>query len=925
MKKNDLFTKTKNKIATLSLLVCFFMMNSATAQLVQTWTASANLAWADPANWSQTGLTFSTTAAIANNTALVTVASTLGLAVGNTVTGAGIPANTTIASIDANGTQFTMNNNVTPAVASGTALIFTFAAPLPGAVPMANDLAVLDNNTIDPPVITGSVTVARLNISNTVGTAAGPTFTIPVGTTFNCNSSVAAFITVAGGTIVNNGTLSISAPLMTLAAVGVNFVTPVQLPATAIEYGYSGTGHLVMNTPAVTTANSCVIQNNTSNANSTIKLLFDGTTDFILGATNAFVLAISQPSASSPVIVGGAGFTLGTSMAPRNGGLIRMSNFTNLTIDAGTTLNMYSAATNLSAGITLYLFNNAVTNTFRNRGTINILGTSQRSGIALGIDTPGLTAPNGLLSKLDFINENTINIDLTTTSGGNAALLLSNFGANLGNGTINLTNTATGTMNLKNNQPYGTNAGQAIRIGTSTVNPNLNLVNDGILNFTGSNINFGGQIARSIITNNASINSNFEFTGFGLTNSATGTISFVNPMAVTTKAATFVVPIATAVTAGDTYTDTNSNVHTITATKLGTAGTSITTHTTLAAVVPALGNLTRTSGTGTATITCGTLNTFPVGNVVAATAGATYTNAGNTYTVVTTKVASANPATNNLVTYSTVNAPVASGQTLTRATGTGSNSMTTTAASTIVATTTATVANQANALTIAVTNDGTVNTATGSTLLTVISGAGVTSANSTIAPGGSMGKGVASFTGATKTMLGTLKIQVEGNTAAGVDYDQIKNITLDGGFDIAGAMLDVTGISGVATPVDIVVANGIGTITGTFASVTGLGTGWSVDYSTTGKVQLIYSTLSNNQFSKNNFSYYPNPTRNNLNITSAKSISTVEFFNLLGQKVLSNKVNANQKELDLSGLQSGVYVMEVTIENSKESFKIVKQ
>lgn len=74
-----------------------------------------------------------------------------------------------------------------------------------------------------------------------------------------------------------------------------------------------------------------------------------------------------------------------------------------------------------------------------------------------------------------------------------------------------------------------------------------------------------------------------------------------------------------------------------------------------------------------------------------------------------------------------------------------------------------------------------------------------------------------------------------------------------------------------------------------------------------------------------NFSYFPNPTKNFLNITSNTSIVNVEGFNILGQKVITNnKFNAGK--VDLSFLPSGYYVFRVKFENGvQESFKVLKQ
>jgi phosphodiesterase/alkaline phosphatase D-like protein len=60
-----------------------------------------------------------------NNTRTVTVGSTVGLVVGQSVSGTGVPANTTISAINTDGTTFSINNNAT--IAAGATLALTSA------------------------------------------------------------------------------------------------------------------------------------------------------------------------------------------------------------------------------------------------------------------------------------------------------------------------------------------------------------------------------------------------------------------------------------------------------------------------------------------------------------------------------------------------------------------------------------------------------------------------------------------------------------------------------------------------------------------------------------------------------------------------------------------------------------------------------
>ena len=76
---------------------------------------------------------------------------------------------------------------------------------------------------------------------------------------------------------------------------------------------------------------------------------------------------------------------------------------------------------------------------------------------------------------------------------------------------------------------------------------------------------------------------------------------------------------------------------------------------------------------------------------------------------------------------------------------------------------------------------------------------------------------------------------------------------------------------------------------------------------------------------KFNFSFTPNPASNVINLSAAKSISKVEFYNILGQNVLFNKVNALNSSINIQSLNKGVYVMNVTIDGQTQGFKILKQ
>jgi len=83
--------------------------------------------------------------------------------------------------------------------------------------------------------------------------------------------------------------------------------------------------------------------------------------------------------------------------------------------------------------------------------------------------------------------------------------------------------------------------------------------------------------------------------------------------------------------------------------------------------------------------------------------------------------------------------------------------------------------------------------------------------------------------------------------------------------------------------------------------------------------------LSNSDFDNANFSYYPNPVKNTLNLSYNQEISNVKIFNLLGQRVSASTINANQGQVDMSNLSNGVYLVKVTSNNQEKTIRVIKE
>lgn len=101
-----------------------------------------------------------------------------------------------------------------------------------------------------------------------------------------------------------------------------------------------------------------------------------------------------------------------------------------------------------------------------------------------------------------------------------------------------------------------------------------------------------------------------------------------------------------------------------------------------------------------------------------------------------------------------------------------------------------------------------------------------------------------------------------------------------------------------------------------------------------GKIDALVGVQYINQFlnidtfdNSNSFVVYPNPTTSKIFITSKENFGTYEIYNTLGQKVGEGAFNdsLNDKELDLSNLQNGLYILNFKGINFNKTVKIIKQ
>ncbi len=85
------------------------------------------------------------------------------------------------------------------------------------------------------------------------------------------------------------------------------------------------------------------------------------------------------------------------------------------------------------------------------------------------------------------------------------------------------------------------------------------------------------------------------------------------------------------------------------------------------------------------------------------------------------------------------------------------------------------------------------------------------------------------------------------------------------------------------------------------------------------------TTLPVSEYVFENFKYFPNPVNDILKLRAQSNIQNVSIFNMLGQEVFRISPNEAYSDIDTSALQTGVYFVNVSINEVTETIRIIKQ
>ena len=95
------------------------------------------------------------------------------------------------------------------------------------------------------------------------------------------------------------------------------------------------------------------------------------------------------------------------------------------------------------------------------------------------------------------------------------------------------------------------------------------------------------------------------------------------------------------------------------------------------------------------------------------------------------------------------------------------------------------------------------------------------------------------------------------------------------------------------------------------------------DYLAIDYVKVTVETLSNDSFEISELSHVYKAGQ--LNIQSSFGLDNVTLFNSLGQEVLTQNLDTNNAEINVSKLSTGLYIAKVSSGNQLKTFKFIKQ
>ncbi|QEE49966.1 T9SS type A sorting domain-containing protein [Flavobacterium alkalisoli] len=83
--------------------------------------------------------------------------------------------------------------------------------------------------------------------------------------------------------------------------------------------------------------------------------------------------------------------------------------------------------------------------------------------------------------------------------------------------------------------------------------------------------------------------------------------------------------------------------------------------------------------------------------------------------------------------------------------------------------------------------------------------------------------------------------------------------------------------------------------------------------------------LDTKDFDSANFAYWPNPVKDVLTVSYSSAITSATVYNMLGQPVISQQINALEGTVNMANLSEGTYIVIVATETATKTIRVVKK
>jgi hypothetical protein len=70
---------------------------------------------------------------------------------------------------------------------------------------------------------------------------------------------------------------------------------------------------------------------------------------------------------------------------------------------------------------------------------------------------------------------------------------------------------------------------------------------------------------------------------------------------------------------------------------------------------------------------------------------------------------------------------------------------------------------------------------------------------------------------------------------------------------------------------------------------------------------------------------YPNPVKEALTLSGTDNINSVAVFNMLGQQVIAQTINAREGRIGMAHLATGVYIVKITSGETVKAIRVNKE